>query len=567
MRALAAVFAATTLGLSLSTTGAIGADSMPAGHGGHGGSGDMVHNPGADRSTVAPPNGDQEMHMTGNPLTPLMALGDRYIPKPVGTKEKLTFWFGPYVVGPGQDLNRPDLQIPIAHGMILQVEPELRRVSDLSVPTHQEAHIHHAHWFALDPGNPEDNYTGGNTEWIFGNGDEETKANFEERSAADPNGPVYGEYVNAPQLMIYMLHNKTNQPLVTWITLDVTYIQGSPAELTKKFGRPYHDLTGVLFGRTYNVPRQPKGDGLFETTKDQKKPIEWVATQDGTMIGTGSHLHPGGIRTIVENMGSASNPCPNDHQGYGGTLLLRSDVMYRKSLYSEDYQTEVTNPAWRAPIHKGDRIRITGLYENKYSAWYTAMTHEGSYIDPLQPPIGRCKPYLVGPTAKKRVHGKLISVTAGVPNRPWGPLHDLWCGRRYGKAACEPPFKARVPGVLTNTVTIANFIYHPGDRSLTGAQGGATRIKKGTSLTFINADQPLLIRHSITTCMWPCNGRYVSNYPRADGVWDSGTLGYDPVDGGTPNPIAHTPKDLPVGKYAYFCRIHPWMRGAFEVIP
>jgi plastocyanin len=53
----------------------------------------------------------------------------------------------------------------------------------------------------------------------------------------------------------------------------------------------------------------------------------------------------------------------------------------------------------------------------------------------------------------------------------------------------------------------------------------------------------------------------------ADGRWESGTLGYDVIDGGTPDPLAKTPKDLPVGKYSYFCRIHPWMRGAFEVVP
>ena len=58
----------------------------------------------------------------------------------------------------------------------------------------------------------------------------------------------------------------------------------------------------------------------------------------------------------------------------------------------------------------------------------------------------------------------------------------------------------------------------------------------------------------------------MTNYPLADGVWDSGTLGFDLVDGGSPVPTAETPPDLPVGKYSYFCRIHPWMRGAFEVV-
>ena len=57
----------------------------------------------------------------------------------------------------------------------------------------------------------------------------------------------------------------------------------------------------------------------------------------------------------------------------------------------------------------------------------------------------------------------------------------------------------------------------------------------------------------------------MGNYPTGDGRRDSGTLGYDVIDGGNANPTASTPPDLPPGRYAYFCRIHPWMRGAFEV--
>jgi plastocyanin len=59
----------------------------------------------------------------------------------------------------------------------------------------------------------------------------------------------------------------------------------------------------------------------------------------------------------------------------------------------------------------------------------------------------------------------------------------------------------------------------------------------------------------------------VANYPHADGAWDSGTLGYDVIDGGSPNPVAETPPDLAPGLYSYFCRIHPWMRGAFRIEP
>jgi len=31
--------------------------------------------------------------------------------------------------------------------------------------------------------------------------------------------------------------------------------------------------------------------------------------------------------------------------------------------------------------------------------------------------------------------------------------------------------------------------------------------------------------------------------------------------------MAETPADLAPGLYTYFCRIHPWMRGAFRIEP
>lgn len=541
-----------------------------------------------------PPSGDPLQALTG----PNGKLA-RYVPKPAGTREVSKLWFGPYVVPPGQDMNRVDIDIPLRDGYLVSIEPTMQRTADLSVPSHQEAHIHHAHWFALDPGNKEDNHTYGNTEWIFGNGDEETKANFEERSAIDPAGPNFGEYIGAsgPQLMIYMLHNKTNQALNTWIVLDVTFVHGTKAELDTAGPKPWHDVSGVLFGRTFDVPRQADGDGEWTTTHDMEKPIVWTSTLEGTMVGTGSHVHPGGLRVLTENLGPADNPCPDDGQGYGGTTLLKADVLWRNNaLFSEDYQTEVTHPAWRAPLHKGDRIRITGVYENGENAWYTAMTHNGIYVDEAQPPQGRCAPYLVGGLKKQRTvtkkvkkgvryridkRGKLvrkviwakkrrkvgIDILNGVPNREWGHNHDTLCGLQYGKPDCNRPAEEREAGDFASQVLIADFLYVPGDTSLSGDAGKVPRVKAGESLSFVNADQAANIRHTVTTCNLPCNGAYVANYPWANGAWDSGTLGYDAIDGGSPNPVSSTPKDLAVGRYAYYCRIHPWMRGQFEVAP
>ena len=517
---------------------------------------------------------------------PIANRGDRYVPEPPGTVKKMRFWYGPYTMPAGWDANRVDLDIPVQNGMILQVEPELRVGPDWMEPSHQVAHIHHAHWFALDPGNQEDTYTGGNTEWIFGNGDEETRADFVQRSKAQPNGPMYGEYIGlgGPQAMIYMLHNKTAQTMVGYVVLNVTFKYGTMEQLNKE--RPHHDVSGVLFGRTFDVPRERKGDGAWNTTFDMRKedgsprPIEWTSTIDGTIIGTGSHVHPGGYKVLTENMGSAENPCPDDGRGTGGTRLLKSDILNRHTPLSEDYQTEVTRPSWRAPIHKGDVLRITGFYANKKHAWYTAMTHNGLYIDEAQPPKGHCKPYLVGKDRKKRIREKVkgragrvrivkrrIDPTEGVPNRPWGRDHDTFCGVKFGYDPCEPAFNAPPDGPVASRVTITNFQYYPGGRTAPGDMALPPTVHRGSSITFFNADQQANIRHSVTTCKYPCAGRYVSNYPWADGRWDSGTLGYDAIDGGTPDPVSSTPKDLPVGKYAYFCRIHPFMRGEFRVIP
>jgi hypothetical protein len=505
-----------------------------------------------------------------DPLQPVTNLGDQFVPREPGTKEKLKFFYGPYVIPPGWDANRVDLTLPLREGMVVSVEPGMRRVTDGTEPAHQVAHIHHAHWFSFNPGSQTDNYTFGFTDWFFGNGDEETRANFEQRSAADPHGPIYGGHIGPtePQPMIYMLHNKTSSPMTVWIMLEVTFVHGSMEELNTLGDRPYNEVTGVLFGRTFDVPRKPKSkDGTFETPEDDPRGvIEWTSPISGTLIGTGSHLHPGGLRVITENYGSKQRPCRSRGGGYGGTVLLKSDALWRKDVkFSEDFQMEVTHPAFRAPIHKGDRIRLSGIYENRRHAWYAVMTHQGLYIDESQPPKGRCKPYLVGKAAKKRPR---IDPTAGVKNRSWGhhPT-DKICGKRYGAPPCERPLADRGPGVETDTVTIANFQYQPGDRALSGRQRAPARIPQGSRLTFFNADQLLNIRHSVTTCPWPCNGPYVANYPLPDGVWDSGTLGFDIVDGGSPNPFAATPANLKPGKYSYFCRIHPWMRGAFEVVP
>ena len=59
------------------------------------------------------------------------------------------------------------------------------------------------------------------------------------------------------------------------------------------------------------------------------------------------------------------------------------------------------------------------------------------------------------------------------------------------------------------------------------------------------------------------------SYPLANGrhQFDSGQLGYGPSGySAASNRIDWTtPANLPPGTYTYFCRVHPFMRGAFRV--
>ena len=94
-------------------------------------------------------------------------------------------------------------------------------------------------------------------------------------------------------------------------------------------------------------------------------------------------------------------------------------------------------------------------------------------------------------------------------------------------------------------------------------------VRPGGSITFDNTiDAPLGngIWHTITSCKAPCNRSTGIAFPLADSdiAFDSGELGVagPPTAGRV---TWETPSDLPDGTYTYFCRIHPFMRGAFRV--
>ena len=118
-------------------------------------------------------------------------------------------------------------------------------------------------------------------------------------------------------------------------------------------------------------------------------------------------------------------------------------------------------------------------------------------------------------------------------------------------------------------VAISGFVYGQGDLSTPGKKGRPALVRRGKRLKFVNRDARDTIYHTVTACKAPCTRETGIAYPLADGPveFDSGELGFGPAGmTAAANRVAwKTPKGLKPGTYTYFCRVHPFMRGAFKV--
>ena len=125
-------------------------------------------------------------------------------------------------------------------------------------------------------------------------------------------------------------------------------------------------------------------------------------------------------------------------------------------------------------------------------------------------------------------------------------------------------------------MNIKNFVYQPGDLS---SAGGIPQVRANKRLTFFNGDDKDWIWHTITTCAKPCTAETGIAYPLANAMpaLDSLEMGNklplgvytkaEPVSGNVSWSITPSKAGLRTGQtYTYFCRIHPFMRGAFKVV-
>jgi hypothetical protein len=501
-------------------------------------------------------------------------------PGPPPGAQVLNYRFGPMKIQPGQNLIDIDIQKqrPDVDGWIVGFRPGLVYADNGRSPSVKVVHLHHAVWLVGD--GP------ASVRPTFAAGEEKTYFNA-------PRGFGWRYTTKQFWLINHMIHDLTSQPQEVYITYTLWFIPDTApeaADITRMDTR-WMDVEGGKPYPVFNARRGTGAHGRF-TFPDQaprayaggRPRNQWVADHDGTMVSTAGHLHPGGLWTDLKITRDGVTK-----------RVFRSRANYFEPTgpVSWDVAMSATRDDWRVDFKKGDVISTSATYDTTRASWYEVM---GIMVVGItdHPVPGGVDPFTGHVDQSDALtHGRLrenIDVGVRLPTGLRNPIQ-----RRAG------PWKDRI--------TIRNFVYSQGDLSRPGRAGRPPLVRQGHSLTFVNADDPLTIRfHTITSCRTPCTRSGGIGYPLANGPFgfDSGELGYGPtIPGGfygdgrapsipmtaaidTPAPadrcagltgltkaisdgcigttIYRTPKNLTPGTYAYFCRVHPFMRGAFRVV-
>jgi plastocyanin len=214
---------------------------------------------------------------------------------------------------------------------------------------------------------------------------------------------------------------------------------------------------------------------------------------------------------------------------------------------SWDVSMTATPDDWAVAVKAGDTLSISTTYDTSRASWYESMG------------LGVVWMY-DGPGGKDPFSQQIDQ--RGVLTHGHLPEND-----DHGGTPTELPDPRRsAAGPITNAIQVGSFEYGAGDL---GAKGRIPTVEEGQSITFDNLDAgDQQVWHSITACKAPCTASTGVAYPLANASvqFDSGQLGTGgaPTSGST---TWSTPTDLDPGTYTYFCRVHPFMRGAFRVVP
>src|SRR4051794_35931837 len=468
-------------------------------------------------------------------LPTLLALLTLAVPANAATQpgvRHLHFRFGPVKVKPGQNTIVFDAtrQKPKVDGYITSFKPNLVR-ADGKAPPVDVIHLHHAVWLS-------------NLRPTWAAGEEKTAMRL-------PPGFGWRYRTSDRWILNHMIHNLTPGDDTVWVTWDMEFVPAS-APAAKHIHAVDTEWIDAMGGKAYPVFDAVRGSGAggrFTFPDQAQNPYpdtavprnQWVIDHDSTLVAAGGHLPRGGLWTDLTLAG-----------GGGTARLFRSRAHYseRAGPVSWDVAMTAAPRRWRVRVKRGDVLAVHGTYDTSRASWYEAMA-----IMPVaatRRPVGGSDPFATKvDVAGVLTHGHL-------------PENDNHGG---GSAPYASP--AALPdGPRTGEVDVGTFLYGQGDLSLPDTRRLPPVVAPGQPLAFVNRDASRNVFHTITGCRLPCTGRTGIAFPLATGtVFDSGELGVGPVGfTAAANRITwSTPADLAPGTYAYFCRVHPFMRGAFRV--
>jgi plastocyanin len=471
--------------------------------------------------------------------------------------QHLTYCYGPIPIERGQNFIRLQPAIddddtklwPQEDGYITRFDPEFI-YADGRVPGVDVLHLHHAVW--LVNGGPQ-----------FAVGEEKTIQQL-------PQGFGWRSHPGDSWLLNDMLHDLVAEPAQVYVVWRIDFVpDSSPAADSIKpvrtrwldvAGNPslypvFDTLRGQGQGGRYTFPDQAPPADLHPCSSNGRPPEShgclggaqsWTPSQNVTLIATAGHLHPGGLETQLR-----------DTRGGQTNTLFTSKAHYYEPAGAVSWDVSMgatPGPFWRVKVQAGDKLSVHATHDTQRADWYEVMgimpvvVYNGTDVggkDAQDPSIPQTEILTHGHLSENDNHG-------GSPTGAPDPL-SLW--------------SAPAP---SNTIGIQSFSYQ-GDPN---AGPSVPTIEPGQALTFRNYDAVSSNAfHTITACQAPCNGSTGIAYPIADGpvTFDSGELGFNGSPGSIGNAPAadrdtwKTPQDLPSGTYTYFCRIHPFMRGAFRV--
>ena len=483
--------------------------------------------------------------------------------------KRMTFRVGPFQIKPGQNEISNELvtERPNFDGFITRMRPDLVYTNG-EVPGVDVIHLHHGVW--LNTGQSDLTWPGLPERFVAA-GEEKTIHRF-------PKGYGYVYRTSDRWILNHMIHNLTPVPTQVYMQLELDIVpRTSPAARGMKAVRPV--WMDVQNGSAYPVFDVLKGsgkggrftypDGAANPYRGEARRNEWTVDRPGVLVKTAVHLHPGGFYgdLFVERPGRRVKPARCSRRAGAAKRrrcrrlapvvsgrrvhIARSRAKYFEpaGAVSWDVAMTETRSDWRVKLRKGDVLSTSATYDTSRAAWWESMgimvawmAQSGPGVDPFKRRVSFPGPVNHGHLPENDNHG---GKPTGIPD------------------ARQLPDGAVNPG----NVDIVDFKYQLGDLSL-GAPGGLPPvIGPGQSLTFRSGvDNAKAIYHSITSCKAPCNRSTGIAYPIADGdvQFESGTLG-TAVPPATGALEWKTPAGLDPGTYTYFCRIHPFMRGAFRV--